>query len=82
MRLFVHLKVGERRLILRTPVDEALAAIDESFLVAIDEELADGIEVIRNSASSLTQLISDLLDLSRIQRRVARVKYRAAKRNA
>jgi signal transduction histidine kinase len=35
--------------------------------------LADGIEVIRNSASSLTQLISDLLDLSRIQRRVLRL---------
>jgi signal transduction histidine kinase len=47
--------------------------LSENDALQFDEELADGIEVIRNSASSLTQLISDLLDLSRIQRRVLRL---------
>lgn len=38
-----------------------------------DEDLADGINAISASATSLTQLISDLLDLSRIQRGVLRL---------
>ena len=38
-----------------------------------DQDLADGIEAISTSANSLTQLISDMLDLSRIQRGVLRL---------
>jgi GAF domain-containing protein len=61
---------------LRTPLTAIKGWVDllsENDSLQFDEELADGIEVIRNSASSLTQLISDLLDLSRIQRRVLRL---------
>ncbi|MDT4894928.1 MAG: hypothetical protein QOH25_5 [Acidobacteriota bacterium] len=61
---------------LRTPLTAIKGWVDllsENEALQFDEELADGIEVIRNSASSLTQLISDLLDLSRIQRRVLRL---------
>jgi signal transduction histidine kinase len=61
---------------LRTPLTAIKGWVDllsENEALQFDEELADGIEVIRNSASSLTQLISDLLDLSRIQRRVMRL---------
>ena len=61
---------------LRTPLTAIKGWVDllsENDALQFDEELADGIEVIRNSASSLTQLISDLLDLSRIQRRVFRL---------
>ncbi|HEX8922614.1 MAG TPA: GAF domain-containing sensor histidine kinase, partial [Pyrinomonadaceae bacterium] len=61
---------------LRTPLTAIKGWVDllsENDALQFDEELADGIEVIRNSASSLTQLISDLLDLSRIQRRVLRL---------
>ncbi|MDT4954904.1 MAG: hypothetical protein QOJ02_3042 [Acidobacteriota bacterium] len=61
---------------LRTPLTAIKGWVDllsENDALEFDEELADGIEVIRNSASSLTQLISDLLDLSRIQRRVLRL---------
>jgi GAF domain-containing protein len=61
---------------LRTPLTAIKGWVDllsENDALQFDEELADGIEVIKNSASSLTQLISDLLDLSRIQRRVLRL---------
>jgi GAF domain-containing protein len=61
---------------LRTPLTAIKGWVDllsENDALQFDEELADGIEVIRNSASSLTQLISDLLDLSRIQRRILRL---------
>jgi hypothetical protein len=57
---------------LRTPLTAIKGWVEllaESELLETDEEFADGIEVIRNSTTSLTQLISDLLDLSRIQRR-------------
>jgi signal transduction histidine kinase len=57
---------------LRTPLTAIKGWVEllaENELVETDEEFADGIEVIRNSTTSLTQLISDLLDLSRIQRR-------------
>src|SRR5205814_2192905 len=61
---------------LRTPLTAIKGWVDllsENEALEFNEELADGIEVIKNSASSLTQLISDLLDLSRIQRRVLRL---------
>lgn len=61
---------------LRTPLTAIKGWVDllsENAALEVDEELADGIDVIKNSASSLTQLISDLLDLSRIQRRVLRL---------
>ena len=61
---------------LRTPLTAIKGWVDllsENAAVEFDEELADGIEVIKNSTASLTQLISDLLDLSRIQRRVLRL---------
>ncbi|MBD0372544.1 MAG: GAF domain-containing protein [Pyrinomonadaceae bacterium] len=57
---------------LRTPLTAIKGWVEllaENELIETDEEFADGIEVIRNSTTSLTQLISDLLDLSRIQRR-------------
>lgn len=61
---------------LRTPLTaikgwaELLA---EHELYNMDEEFTDGVNVIRSSGDSLTQLISDLLDLSRIQRRGLRL---------
>jgi GAF domain-containing protein/two-component sensor histidine kinase len=58
---------------LRTPLTAIrgwVELLSESELMATDEELSDGINVIKNSAASLSQLISDLLDLSRIQRKV------------
>ncbi|HEX8651108.1 MAG TPA: GAF domain-containing protein [Pyrinomonadaceae bacterium] len=61
---------------LRTPLTAIrgwVELLSESELMATDEELADGINVIKNSAASLSQLISDLLDLSRIQRKVLRL---------
>src|SRR5204863_1439137 len=61
---------------LRTPLTAINGWVDllsENEALEFDEELADGIEVIKNSASSLTQLISDLLDLSRIQRHALRL---------
>ncbi|HYO92225.1 MAG TPA: HAMP domain-containing sensor histidine kinase, partial [Pyrinomonadaceae bacterium] len=57
---------------LRTPLTAIKGWVEllaENELIETDEEFADGIEVIRNSTTALTQLISDLLDLSRIQRR-------------
>ncbi|HYJ46386.1 MAG TPA: GAF domain-containing protein, partial [Pyrinomonadaceae bacterium] len=64
---------------LRTPLTAIKGWVDllsDNSALEFDQELADGIEVIRNSAASLTQLISDLLDLSRIQRRVLRLERR------
>ncbi|HKS29778.1 MAG TPA: GAF domain-containing protein [Pyrinomonadaceae bacterium] len=57
---------------LRTPLTAIkgwVELLSENELIETDEEFSDGIEVIRNSTTALTQLISDLLDLSRIQRR-------------
>jgi len=57
---------------LRTPLTAIKGWVDilaESETVAMDEEISDGIKVIKDSTNSLTQLITDLLDLSRIQRK-------------
>ena len=64
---------------LRTPLTAIKGWVEllaENELIETDEEFADGIEVIRNSTTSLTQLISDLLDLSRIQRRGLKLERR------
>jgi signal transduction histidine kinase len=61
---------------LRTPLTAINGWVEmlcESASLEKDRDLADGIEAIRGSATSLTQLISDLLDLSRIQRGVLRL---------
>ncbi|MBV9209633.1 MAG: GAF domain-containing protein, partial [Acidobacteria bacterium] len=61
---------------LRTPLTAIRGWVDllsENPAVEDDDELQDGISVIQNSAASLSQLISDLLDLSRIQRKVLRL---------
>lgn len=61
---------------LRTPLTAIRGWVEllaDNEAVKVDEELSDGIDVIKNSAASLTQLISDLLDLSRIQRKVLRL---------
>ena len=61
---------------LRTPLTAITGWVEilsESRALASDEDLADGIQAISSSAHSLTQLISDLLDLSRIQRGVLRL---------
>lgn len=61
---------------LRTPLTAIKGWVEllaENEAVKFDEELSDGIEVIKSSSASLTQLISDLLDLSRIQRKVLRL---------
>ncbi|HEY6188808.1 MAG TPA: GAF domain-containing protein [Pyrinomonadaceae bacterium] len=57
---------------LRTPLTAIkgwVELLSESEAMALDEELAEGLGVIRTSTVSLSQLISDLLDLSRIQRK-------------
>jgi signal transduction histidine kinase len=62
---------------LRTPLTaisgwvEMLSEREE--LLAREGDLADGLRAISTSATSLTQLINDLLDLSRIQRGVLRL---------
>src|SRR5437588_722687 len=61
---------------LRTPltaINGWVEMLGESKALASDGDLADGIEAISASATSLTRLISDLLDLSRIQRGVLRL---------
>ncbi|MBC7930723.1 MAG: GAF domain-containing protein, partial [Rubrivivax sp.] len=61
---------------LRTPLTAITGWVEllsESRKRGDDEVLSDGIEAISASANSLTQLISDLLDLSRIQRGVLRL---------
>ena len=43
LHLFVlDLKIGDRRLAARTPVDDVLAAIDQPFFIQADEDLAHG----------------------------------------
>jgi signal transduction histidine kinase len=57
---------------LRTPLTAIRGWVElmgENPAVGEDEELAEGVEVIKSSSAALSQLISDLLDLSRIQRR-------------
>jgi GAF domain-containing protein len=57
---------------LRTPLTAIkgwVELLSESEALALDDELAEGLGVIRVSTASLSQLISDLLDLSRIQRK-------------
>jgi signal transduction histidine kinase len=57
---------------LRTPLTAIkgwVELLSESEALSLDEELAEGLGVIRISTASLSQLISDLLDLSRIQRK-------------
>jgi GAF domain-containing protein len=66
---------------LRTPLTAIKGWVEllaDNEAVKFDEELADGIEVIKSSSASLTQLISDLLDLSRIQRKVLRLELKPA----
>jgi signal transduction histidine kinase len=61
---------------LRTPltaINGWVEMLAESEAVERDRDFADGVEAIRASATSLTQLISDLLDLSRVQRGVLRL---------
>ncbi|HWS56266.1 MAG TPA: GAF domain-containing protein, partial [Pyrinomonadaceae bacterium] len=61
---------------LRTPLTAITGWVEilsESRALAADEDLSDAIQAISSSAHSLTQLISDLLDLSRIQRGVLRL---------
>jgi len=61
---------------LRTPLTAIKGWVEllaEHELFGSDEEFTDGINVIKSSGDSLTQLISDLLDLSRIQRRGLRL---------
>jgi signal transduction histidine kinase len=61
---------------LRTPltaINGWVEMLSESHALEGDKDLSDGIEAISASATSLTQLISDLLDLSRIQRGVLRL---------
>jgi len=61
---------------LRTPltaINGWVEMLAESDALARDRDFADGVEAIRASATSLTQLISDLLDLSRVQRGVLRL---------
>src|SRR3989440_1351926 len=56
-----------------TAINGWVEMLSASKALATDGDLADGIEAISASATSLTQLISDLLDLSRIQRGVLRL---------
>jgi signal transduction histidine kinase len=61
---------------LRTPLTSIngwVEMLSESGAFASDHDIHEGIEAIGASANSLTQLISDLLDLSRIQRGVLRL---------
>ncbi|HEV3470461.1 MAG TPA: GAF domain-containing sensor histidine kinase [Pyrinomonadaceae bacterium] len=61
---------------LRTPLTAITGWVEilsEGLAPGGDEDLSDGIQAISSSAHSLTQLISDLLDLSRIQRGVLRL---------
>ncbi|HEX6185491.1 MAG TPA: GAF domain-containing protein, partial [Pyrinomonadaceae bacterium] len=61
---------------LRTPltaINGWVEMLSEREALTRDGDLADGISAISSSATSLTQLINDLLDLSRIQRGVLRL---------
>lgn len=70
---------------LRTPLTAIkgwIELLSESETLEHDEELAEGVAVIKTSATSLSQLISDLLDLSRLQRRSLQLERRAMNVNA
>ena len=57
---------------LRTPlaaISGWVGLLEENSALRSDEELTDGISVIKDAARALSQMISDLLDLSRLQRR-------------
>jgi signal transduction histidine kinase len=56
-----------------TAINGWLEMLSERELPAADGDLADGLRAISDSATSLTQLINELLDLSRIQRGVLRL---------
>jgi GAF domain-containing protein len=61
---------------LRTPLTAITGWVDllsESDLLGAHPDLAEGVQAISTSAASLAQLISDLLDLSRIQRDMLRL---------
>jgi GAF domain-containing protein/two-component sensor histidine kinase len=69
---------------LRTPLTAIkgwVELLSESETLTTDEELAEGLGVIRISTTSLSQLISDLLDLSRIQRKGLQLERRPASIN-
>ena len=69
---------------LRTPLTAITGWVDllsESPLLKSHEDFAEGVEAISISATSLAQLISDLLDLSRIQRNVLRLERVACDAN-
>jgi signal transduction histidine kinase len=70
---------------LRTPLTAIRGWVEllaENRVINDDTEVREGVEVIKNSAVSLSQLISDLLDLSRIQRRALRLERSMASINA
>jgi signal transduction histidine kinase len=61
---------------LRTPLTAITGWVDllsESVLIEAHPDLVEGVQAISTSAASLAQLISDLLDLSRIQRDMLRL---------
>ncbi len=69
---------------LRTPLTAIKGWVEllaESKTIANDQEVAGGIAVIQNATSSLARLISDLLDLSRLQRRVFRLDLKPSDMN-
>lgn len=64
---------------LRTPLTAIKGWVEllaESEALAGDPEIGPAVAVIQNATSSLTQLISDLLDLSRLQRRAFRLEMK------
>ncbi|MEO8436004.1 MAG: GAF domain-containing protein [Pyrinomonadaceae bacterium] len=66
---------------LRTPLTAIKGWIEllaENEAIMSEPESAGGVAVIQNATLSLTQLISDLLDLSRLQRRVFRLDIKPA----
>jgi signal transduction histidine kinase/putative methionine-R-sulfoxide reductase with GAF domain len=70
---------------LRTPLTAIRGWVEllaENRVINDDAEVREGVEVIKNSAVSLSQLISDLLDLSRIQRRALKLERSMTSINA
>ncbi|MDX6712549.1 MAG: hypothetical protein QOH96_3565 [Blastocatellia bacterium] len=70
---------------LRTPLTAIRGWVEllaESPAIRDDEELNEGVDVIKHSALSLSQLISDLLDLSRIHRKALILERRMSDVNA
>ena len=41
LRIFLHFEIGEHRLIVRTPVDDPFAAIDQSVIIQTHKDFAD-----------------------------------------